>query len=314
MPGRAAGGTGSGRKRWGWAALMAGAFLAGLLLVGVVLIRAPDAERSTGDNLAGSPAVIPAPSAPSDNGAAGPAGQVSGSRLAIVVDGLGYDPVWDAEWLAFPERITVSVLPYGPSSKSFAASARTHGFGVILHVPMEPEGAVADRTQPFLLRRGMTPEEIADRFARMAADVPQANGASNHMGSAFTSDPTAMAAFAQALKGKGFFFVDSVTSAGTVGSISMKQAGVPVLRRDVFFDVGDQPEEMRRQWAAAIAFAKERGEAVLMCHARRETRKALLELIPQLGKEGIRPVTVEDLLAHPSVTAQNVSGPPSAPR
>lgn len=295
MPGTAAGGTGSGRKRWGWAALMAGAFLAGLLLVGVSLIRAPEGERPTADNLPDSPASIPASAVPSGNRAAGPAKVPP--RLAIVVDDLGYDPVRDAEWLDFPERITVSVLPHGPSSKSFAASARTRGFGVILHVPMEPEGAVSDRTEPFLLRRGMPPEEIADRFARMAADVPQANGASNHMGSAFTSDLGAMAAFAQALKGKGYFFVDSVTSAGTVGFIAMEQAGVPAARRDVFLDDDGRPEEMRRQWDAAIALAMERGQAILLCHPRRETRKALLELLPQLRKEGIRAVTVEELLA-----------------
>ena len=229
---------------------MAGAFLAGLLLVSVVLIRAPEAERSTGDSLAGSPAELPTPPVASDNGAAAPAPVSPGPRLAIVVDDLGYDPVRDAEWLDFPERITVSVLPHGPSSKSLAASARTRGFGVILHVPMEPEGAVSDRTEPFLLRRGMTPEEIADRFARMAADVPQATGASNHMGSAFTSDLGAMAAFAQALKGKGFFFIDSVTSAGTVGYMAMEQAGVPATRRDVNLDDDGRPEEMRRRWAA----------------------------------------------------------------
>ena len=277
---------------------MTGAFLAGLLLVGVALIRAPEVERPARDNPANPPAAIPPSSVPSGNGAAGPAPGPPGPRLAIVVDDLGYDPVRDAEWLDFPERITVSVLPHGPSSKSFAASARTHGFGVILHVPMEPEGAVADRTEPFLLRRGMPPEEIADRFARMAADVPQAKGASNHMGSAFTSDLAAMAAFAQALKGKGFFFVDSVTSAGTVGLMAMEQAGVPATRRDVFLDDDGRPEEMQRQWAAAIVLAKERGEAILMCHSRRETRKALLELLPQLRREGIRPVTVEELLSN----------------
>src|SRR5512140_1486156 len=109
MPGRAAGGTGRGRKRWGWAALMAGAFLAGLLLVGVALVRAPETERPAGDNLANSPAAIPPSAVPSDNGAAGPAPGPPGSpgpRLAILVDDLGYDPVRDAEWLDFPERIT----------------------------------------------------------------------------------------------------------------------------------------------------------------------------------------------------------------
>ena len=280
---------------------MAGAFLAGLLLVGVILILGPEADRTMGDNLAESSAAIPTPATVSDNVAAGPA---PAPRLAIVVDGFGYDPVRDAEWLDFPERITVSVLPYGPSSKSIAASARTHGFGAILHIPMESEGGVADRTEPFLLRRGMAPEEIADRFARMAADVPQVNGASNHMGSAFTSDLAAMTSFAQALKGKGFFFVDSVTSAGTVASMTMEVAGVPAARRDVFLDDDGRPEEMRRQWAAAVAMAKERGEAVLLCHSRRETRKALLELLPQLRREGIRAVTVEELLAAPARTAQ----------
>jgi polysaccharide deacetylase 2 family uncharacterized protein YibQ len=280
---------------------MAGAFLAGLLLVGVVLLRAPDAERPAGDNVADSPALAPAPSAPSDNGAAGPA---PAPRLAIVVDDLGYDPVRDAEWLDFPGRITVSVLPYGPSSKSFAASARSHGFGVVLGVPMESESGVADRTEPFLLLRGMTPEEIADRLDRMAADVPQATGASNHMGSAFTSDLAAMTAFARALKGKGLFFVDSATSAGSVALKAMRQADVPALRRDVLLDNDGRPGEMRRQWAAAVGLAKERGEAVLECHARLETRRALLELLPQLRTEGIRLVTVEDLLASPAGSAQ----------
>jgi len=275
---------------------MAGAVIAGLILVGVALLRSPDAERPQRESLANVLAAAPSSSGTGDNAAAGSPSAPPAPRIAIVVDDLGYEPVKDAEWLDFPERITVSVLPFGPSSKSFAASARTRGFGVILHVPMEPEGAAADRTEPYLLRRGMAAEEIAERFTRMAADVPQANGASNHMGSAFTSDPAAMAAFAQALKGKGFFFLDSVTSAGTVGLAAGSVASVPVARRDLFLDDDGRPEEMRRRWAAAISLAKERGDAVLMCHARRETRRILVELLPELRKEGIRAVTVEELL------------------
>lgn len=276
---------------------MAGAFLAGLLLVGIALLRGPDTSLPRGDRSPTQPPAALSVPGPGDNTAGGTPRATLPPRIAIVVDDFGYEPVKDAEWLDFPERITVSVLPFGPSSKSFAASARTRGFGVILHVPMEPEGPASDRTEPFLLRRGMPPAEIAERFARMAADIPQASGASNHMGSAFTSDPAAMAAYAQALKGRGFFFVDSVTSSGTVGFAAAKQAGIPAARRDVFLDDDGRPEEMRRRWAAAIALAKERGYAVLMCHARSETRRILAELLPDLRKEGIRAVTVEELLA-----------------
>ena len=162
---------------------------------------------------------------------------------------------------------------------------------------LEPERATQDRTEPFLLRRGMTAAEMGEQLARMARDVPQANGASNHMGSAFTSDRQAMAVFAEILKGMGFFFVDSVTSSGTVGLAAAKQAGIPATSRDVFLDDDGRPEEMRRRWAAAIALAKERGDAVLMCHARSETRRILAGLLPDLRKEGIRAVTVEELLA-----------------
>jgi polysaccharide deacetylase 2 family uncharacterized protein YibQ len=43
--------------------------------------------------------------------------------------------------------------------------------------------------------------------------------------------------------------------------------------------------------------AKERGGAVLLCHSRRDTLAALLGMLPDLRREGIRAVTVEEMLA-----------------
>src|SRR5512139_1167374 len=293
-PGRA-----DGRKRRrGWGTLMAGAFLAGLLLTGVALLVPAGDDRPP----AGPSPFAPSATAPAgavDNGSAAPGNGGRPPLLAIVVDDLGYDPVRDAEWLAFPEKITASVLPFGPSSKTIAASARSKGFAVILHVPMEPEKPSVDRTEPFRLRRGMTSGEMEEAFTRMARDVPHASGASNHMGSAFTSDAAAMVAFVAVLKEKGFFFLDSVTAAGSLGAEAATRAGVPVLRRDVLLDDDPRPEEMRRRWERAIAAAKERGGAVLICHSRRETLSALLGMLPDLRREGIRAVTVEELLARP---------------
>jgi len=280
--------------------LIVGAFGAGLLLTAAVIFW-PAGGKVSPSRV--SPFAGPASLLPADNveGAGGGA-----PMLAIVVGDLGYDPVRDAEWLDFPEKITLSVLPFGPSSGTVAASAHSRGFGVILDVPMEPRTEASDLTEPFRLRRSMTPTEICDRLDRMTRNVPQAVGAINHMGSAFTTDAKAMRAFAVALKEKGFFFVDSGTVAGSLGMEASSEAGVPAIRRDVFLDDDPAPEEIRRQWKKAVALAKDRGSAVLVCHGRRETLQSLLGMIPELEKEGIRPVTVRELLA-----GHNAAGRPA---
>lgn len=213
-----------------------------------------------------------------------------------MVDDLGYEPSLDAEWLKLPGKATVAVLPFGPSSRKVAESARARGWGVILHVPMEPESPASDRTERFRIRRGMSGEEIESLLNRMAESLPQATGASNHMGSAATSDPATMAAFASALKKRGLYLLDSVTTPRSVALDAARNAGVPAARRDVFLDAGLSPEEMRRQWDRAVAIAREKGAAVLICHGKTETLRMIVDLIPRLKEENIEAVTLDELL------------------
>jgi polysaccharide deacetylase 2 family uncharacterized protein YibQ len=271
---------------------MAGAFASGLLLIGAALFW-PAGEAPSRDKASpfGEPeSRLPAGGEESDPDAA------PEPLLAVVVGELGYDPVRDAEWLDFPEKITLAVLPFGPSSRNIASYAQARGHCVILHVPMEPRNETPDRTEPFRLRVGMDREEIGERVARMAQDVPQAVGAMNHMGSAFTTDAASMNAFAAALKERGFFFVDGATASGSLGLEASERAGVTSIRRDFFLDNDPDPEAMRRRWEDAAARARETGGALLVCRSRRETRDALLELLPGLRKEGIRTATVTELI------------------
>jgi polysaccharide deacetylase 2 family uncharacterized protein YibQ len=284
------------------------AFFAGLFTTGVAVLL-PGGGSRTG---AFSPAqgdlpeipVAPgggAPTGPEPRRASPPDGALPRGadppRLAIVVDGCGYDPTRDAEWLKFPEKITLAVIPFGPSSRRLAQSAHERGFGVLIHVPMEPEGSVSDRTETFRFRRGMSGEEMEALLGRMIEENPWATGASNHMGSAFTADPESMAAFVSLLKGKGLFFLDSLTTSRSVAIRAALQAGIPVARRDVFLDEDMKPEEVRLQWKRTVAIAKEKGTAVLLCHGRRESLRTMLDLIPDLEAEGVRAVTLAELLS-----------------
>lgn len=275
------------------------AFLAGLVTVGVAVLmpggesRNQDALSSQGESEA--PAAIP-PGSTQPSAMAVPT-KVPTPYLAIVVDDNGYDTTRDAEWLKFPGKITVAVIPFGPSSRRLAKAAHERGFGVLINVPMEPVSPISDRTDGFRLRRGMSREEMSVLFDRMAKENTWASGASNHMGSAFTADPESMATFATLLKSRGLFFLDNMTTSRSVAVQSALKAGIPVVRRDVFFDTDMEPEEMRLQWKRALSIAKKKGEAVLVSHGRKESLRALLDLVVDLDAEGVRAVTLDELIA-----------------
>lgn len=282
---------------------MLGAFLSGLLAVAAALLvpgrqpESPFSQPLPAPMKLGQPAA-PAGSAhappPASEGGAGASGE---GLLAVVVDGLGYDPAADAESLRLPEKVTVAVIPFGPSSRRIAQAARSRGFTVLISVPMEPEAHASDRTDGFRLRRGMPRDEMGALLARMVQDVPHAAGASNHMGSAFTADAEAMGIFASLLREKGLYLVDSVTTPRSKAAEAARVAGIPAARRDVALDAELSPAEMRGRWERAVSIARAKGAAVVVCRGRPETVRLVAGLLPGLRAQGVRPATLDELMA-----------------
>ncbi len=275
------------------------AFFAGLIFVGLLIYLPHGGDGGKAANGSGkgrspfSPELREGRDLPSSGEGWG---RTASARFALVVDDIGYEPARDAAWLSVPAKITLAVIPFGPSSRRVAQSAHERGFSVLLHVPMEPEGQVSDRTETFRLRRGMTGAEMEKILGRMLGNVPFVEGASNHMGSAFTADPEAMSLFAALLKENGLFLLDSVTTSRSVAVASALQAGIPAVRRDLFLDVDPDPDAMRRQWEEAVSIAKRKGSVVVICHGRSETLAAVRRFLPELDAQGIRSVTLAELL------------------
>ena len=105
-----------------------------------------------------------------------------------------------------------------------------------------------------------------------------------------------MESFTEALKERRFFFVDSLTTPGSLGLDASRKAGIPAVRRDIFLDDDPSAMAMRRRWNEAVALAKRKGSALLICHGRRETLEVLSSLLPGLKKEGVRLAAVTELL------------------
>lgn len=227
-------------------------------------------------------------------------------RIAIVIDDWGYD--WAAaQWFfEFPERLTVAVLPFLPLSVAQAEQALEAGHEVIVHMPMEPQNSAMD-IGPGGVYVSMDEDAIAEAVAAALAAVPGAVGLNNHMGSRATTEPAVMRTVLQVLQEHDKFFVDSFTTAATVGPALARDMAVPYAVNQVFLDHEDDEEYIRGQIQRLANLARDRGAAIGIGHVRPRTYRALLDMLPELQAEGFEFVTVSELLHVP--TPVEVSAP-----
>ena len=169
---------------------------------------------------------------------------------------------------------------------------------IILHLPMEPQGYPDKDPGPGALMVGMDEGGIDALLDRDLRGLPAVAGLNNHMGSAATSDPVTMAALMKVLKRRDLFFLDSLTTSRSVAYREARREGVRALRNRTFLDYDlDNPERIRHNLEVLAASARKHGFAVGIGHPHPVTAEVLAREIPRLEREGIRFVTLSELLA-----------------
>jgi len=218
-------------------------------------------------------------------------------HLALIIDDIGIAP---SEVLEGLMRLDVpwtgAVIPGLPRSREQAEALSSGRVPLLLHLPMEPEDGSAWELGAGAIYASTPAAEVDRLLSEALEDVPGAVGVNNHMGSRATSRAPVMRALMRALRERGLFFVDSVTSARTVGPEEAARAGVRWARRDVFLDPEDDPAVIREQMERALAEAAEKGRAVLIGHPRPNTLAALQRWIPRALERGYEFVTVDRLV------------------
>lgn len=224
-----------------------------------------------------------------------PAAAQSPSRIAIIIDDLGYSLYLGQQAVELPGEVTYSVLPQLPYSRVIAQRAHKHGKEIMLHMPMQATDGRA--LGPGGLHRALSRAEFAHRVRRNLATVPYASGVNNHMGSLLTRDPGVMRWLMRELKCfKDLYFVDSRTDSRSVAREYAREAGLANANRDVFLDNEVDPAYIRGQLKALIAKARERGTAIGIGHPYPETLAVLAEEIPRLADQGIQLVPASQLV------------------
>lgn len=243
------------------------------------------------------PAVARAVSAPSVPSA--PAVKISKKRagpiVAIVVDDFGYTMNNVDGFFDIDEPLTLSVLPHERYTKEVVSQARSRGYEVILHLPLESWRNDV-KEEAVTIRSGMSEAEIGAKLKKELADVYGVHGVSNHMGSKATEDKKVMSDVMRYLKKDGLYYFDSLTSPRSVCKDAAAELGVRYARRDRFLDNDSKPEAIEKQLDDLKKLAFARGRAIAVCHDRKNTVAALAKKMPEMAAEGIEFVYLSEML------------------
>ncbi|MHA7872179.1 MAG: divergent polysaccharide deacetylase family protein [Hyphococcus sp.] len=245
-------------------------------------------EKIVQSVLAGSaPERLPAPPIMDGSGGQKP-------KIIIIVDDMGLDPAMVEQVAALPGPLTLSFLPYAGNVKQLVRQARDSGADIMLHLPMQPQGE-AD-PGPKALRAGMTGAEFIKTLEWNLDQFPDYIAVNNHMGSSLTADEAAMKTILAYLKHKGVFFIDSVTTGGTVVRSAGAMVGATVYSRDVFLDAEiDNRQAVAEQLALTERIARETGFALAICHPRQATLDVLGPWLVSAPFRGFEITTVRAL-------------------
>ena len=213
---------------------------------------------------------------------------IAKGRIAIIIDDFGYrnDFVTDG-FLALNANLTYAVIPGHEHSYFFSEKAKTAGFEVIVHMPMENTGKTYGEEE-FVLKTNMDVGTIERRVRNAFNQIPVAVGMNNHQGSKASADQRVMSTIARTLKDINKFFVDSRTTVETIGETTMEIFEVPTASRNVFLDNDDDEEKITQQLMKLVKKSKENGFAIGIGHVKPKTLNVLKKHIPELQKEGFK--------------------------
>ncbi|MBW2615092.1 MAG: divergent polysaccharide deacetylase family protein [Deltaproteobacteria bacterium] len=199
------------------------------------------------------------------------------SRVAIIIDDLGYEPDIALSFIQLNLPLSLSVLPCAPFTDLIVREATEKGSELILHLPMEPKHYPSVNPGSGALFLSMEEQEILRMLNQDLEDIPGARGVNNHMGSSFTENREKMLIVLKELKKRNLFYIDSRTTSDTVGFELARDIGLPAAKRSVFLDNDLAPKAIKIQLERLLSMARHSGFAIGIGHPHKETLKILRE-------------------------------------
>ncbi len=216
-------------------------------------------------------------------------------QVAIIIDDIGYDKQMAQQFLQLDGPLTFSILPHSPHGPEIARQAHEKGFGIMLHLPMEPREYPQIDPGPGALLTSMEPQELVCQLKKNLAAIPLIAGVNNHMGSCMTARPFQIHQIFSVLKQNRLFFIDSLTTGKSQCQASARILKLPFAHRDVFLDHKLKPALVRKQFEQLLDLAQTYGEAVGIGHPHALTFQVLSQELPKV-RQRIRLVPAAEVV------------------
>ncbi len=187
-------------------------------------------------------------------------------KIFLVIDDAGLALHETQRFLDIPVPMTIAVLPHQKQTREVCiAVGRDELKEIILHQPMEAYDA-QKKTGPGAILNTTPPSEVRQILDRNFRSVRGAVGMNNHMGSKVTENPELMREVLRFCKAHDMFFLDSKTAYNSQVPRIAAEKGMHVEQRDVFLDIHQDRDYIRKMWGSAVNKARENGAVIAIGH------------------------------------------------
>jgi len=214
--------------------------------------------------------------------------------VAIIIDDMGYDNQLGNQFIELDMNLSFSFLPFAPFTQELDEIGYKAGRTILLHLPLQPKSKDWD-PGPGALYLDQDKTHVKELFEKSLNSVPHATGVNNHMGSRYTEDVEAMTALMKMIKKKELFYVDSFTTAKSVGERLAAEQGVKTARRHVFLDNSLNEDDICKQIDRLVEIAQQQGYGIGIGHPHQVTLTALSKCMKKLSLQ-TKLVSVTELL------------------
>ncbi|NDV87567.1 hypothetical protein GTW51_12745 [Aurantimonas aggregata] len=231
---------------------------------------------------------------------AGASRGVPGTRIAIVVGGLGISQTGTMNAIrALPAPVTFGFSPAGNSLDRWMQEARRAGHELVLQVPLEPVGYPEIDPGPNTLTVADAAAGNFDALHATLASLTNYVGVMSYMGGRLTGETTAIEPLVAELGRRGLMFLDDASSLRSLASDTAALQRVPFAAADLTIDQTQDAATIRRQLDTLEQIARAEGSAVGVASAFDVSIATIADWIVQAQSRGIEIVPVSALANDP---------------